>query len=121
MAIFVFVLAINSCENKEVIVPMVVVPSDCDTTGMTYSSGTDTIRTIINTQCAVTGCHNTYSVNGDFTTYNGVSKAAQGGSSSQMYINLQGGATPMPQSQQPGWSECDKQKIEAWILQGANQ
>ncbi|MGP8215358.1 MAG: hypothetical protein ACLQQ4_07335 [Bacteroidia bacterium] len=115
---FALILAANSCENKEALVPIVnSLPAGCDTAGQKYSKGIDTI---INTQCAVSGCHAYGGLGADFTTYSGVLTYAKGGQGSSMWQDLVGPtSTPMPQIQQPGWNECDKFKLEDWILAGA--
>jgi len=124
--IVLIALFINSCENKEALPPLNVVPVNCDTAKMTYSTGAGEIQNILNTQCAVSsGCHayGAPSRQGDFSSYSSadLQNAVSGGVNSAMYINLNGGSTPMPNVPQSGWSPCDKLKLEAWILAGAPQ
>jgi hypothetical protein len=122
------ILAINSCDSEENALPKVPVSASCDTAGMTYSSGAGApIQTIINAQCATSpSCHG-YGApksQGDFTSWSSgpFQNAITYGSGSTMYQNLQPGATtPMPNVPQPGWSECDRLKLEAWLLAGAPQ
>jgi hypothetical protein len=118
-------LFINSCENKEAL-PMGIAPlsTSCDTTHLTYSGG---INTIINTQCAVSGCHNgTSSTANDFTSYYALqpyATAKKGPTSSEFYTCLYEG-TPyqMPNVAQPGWTDaCTQAKLKQWILDGAPQ
>lgn len=124
LALLVLVIVINSCQKNVGYVAVVAAP--CDTAGMTYSSGAGApIQTIINTQCAVSGCHAPGSpkANGDFSTYANVYLHASGGKSSAMYTNLVGPTTqPMPNIAQPGWDpNCMKAKLVEWILIGAPQ
>src|ERR1017187_7078257 len=70
--IFALIIS-NSCENKQAVPPMnVVVPSSCDTTNLTYSSGPNRMDTIINVQCGASlrSCHAPGSISGyDYTQY----------------------------------------------------
>jgi hypothetical protein len=117
LVLFVCILAISSCENKEALVtPANSFPVGCDTTHQTYTKDIDTI---INTQCAVSGCHASGGAGADFSSYYKVITYAKGGKSSSIWQDIVGpSSTPMPNVAQPGWSECDKYKIEAWILAG---
>ena len=121
-------LALNSCDSEENAVPSAAVPANCNTTKMTYSSGPGApIQVIINTQCATSpSCHGAGAgkINGDFSSWSSakLQAAISGRSSSNMYQYLQPTyPTPMPNVPQPGWNQCDKLKLEAWLLAGAPQ
>lgn len=126
IAIVIAAFYLNACDSEENAIPVVNV-ANCDTSGMTYSSGAGPIQVIINTQCATsTSCHaaGAPKVNGDFSNWNSpqFQLAISGGSGSNMYAYLQPTySTPMPQTPQPGWSECDRLKLEAWLLANAPQ
>lgn len=119
-------VAINSCENKEALPAGIgMLTKSCDTTHLTYTGGIDTI---INTQCATSGCHDGYSATApDFTNYAALQSYAQntrkGPQSTTFYTCLYEG-TPyqMPNIPQPGWSDaCTQAKLKQWILDGAPQ
>lgn len=128
IAIVGTILTINSCDSEENAVPIMAVPSNCDTSGMTYSTGTGApIQTIITTQCAVsTSCHGSGApkAQGDFSSWSSAKfqLAISGGAYSNMYQYLQPSfSTPMPNVPQPGWSTCDRLQLETWLLAGAPQ
>lgn len=113
-------MVISSCESKEAL-PVIALPSNCDTTHLTYNGGIDSL---INTQCAVSGCHVPRGGAGaaSFTTYAGLSSYASGGKSAQIYTCLMyGNPYRMPNVAQPGWNTCDLDKITQWVLDGAPQ
>jgi hypothetical protein len=113
----------DSCEDNAGFRPVkkVTVPTDCDTAGLSYNNGIDTI---INTQCAVSGCHARRGTGPDFTSYANLSTYISGGQSSLFYTCLIDG-TPyaMPSTPQPGWATdpCLLAKLKEWILVGAPQ
>ena len=76
----------------------------------TYSSD---IMPIINTNCLSSGCHNTGSVNGDFTTYAGLKKVTSSGALENRVIINQ----TMPPSKP--LSPEDMKKIKCWIDSGS--
>ncbi|HWY98702.1 MAG TPA: hypothetical protein VNY36_06435 [Bacteroidia bacterium] len=121
------IFAINSCENKEALLPTISVTANCDTAGMTYSTGAGTIQAIINAQCATsTSCHGYGAphLNGDFSSWTSATftNARTGGTSSQMWLRLQPTASlPMPNVPQPGWNACDRLRLETWLQNGAPQ
>jgi hypothetical protein len=128
VAIVGAIITINSCDSEENALPKPITPSSCDTSKMTYSTGTGApIQTIINAQCATSpSCHGAGAskINGDFSAWTNGSfqNAISGGTSSSMYQYLQPSyPTPMPNVPQPGWSECDRLKLEAWLTAGAPQ
>lgn len=75
-----------------------------------YASG---ITPIINANCLTSGCHNTGSLNGDFTTYTGLKKVASSGALENRVIINQ----TMPPSKP--LSDEDRKKIKCWIDSGS--
>jgi hypothetical protein len=128
VAIIGAIITINSCDSEENALPAPITPANCDTSGMTYSSGAGApIQTIINAQCATSpSCHGAGApkAQGDFTNWGSgqFQSAIYGGQGSTMYQYLQPTySTPMPSVPQPGWSECDRLKILAWLNAGDPQ
>lgn len=116
-------LLIYSCENKSIPVPVVSVPSGCDTNSVTFSSGTNTLQPIINAQCGTNNnsCHSARTAY-NYTTYAGVFANYQNGTLKSCLF--QGTPFSMPQTPQPGWSDssgCMLAKFKAWINAGAPQ
>lgn len=91
-------------------------PTDtCSTTGMTY---TDDIATIVNTNCATSGCHSESAVsNGTFplTNYTEVSVLFRG-ANAFLSINHEGSVEPMPRGGEK-MDQCLIDKIQAWADQ----
>jgi hypothetical protein len=116
------VILINACENKQAVAPLTVaVPNSCDTTNLTYSSGTNTMQAIINVQCGTsnTQCHSPGSISGyDYSTYAGIYSNYQHG---LLYGSLFGSLPRMPKIQQAGWDQCTIDKFRAWMDQGCPQ
>lgn len=83
---------------------------DCVTAEMTYEGE---ISTIINTNCAISGCHVAGTGRVDFTGYAGVSQVANSGELRQKVVIEKS----MPPSKP--LSACEIAKIEAWLNQGA--
>jgi hypothetical protein len=72
------------------------------------------VQTLINNQCAYSGCHvQGGSGNGDFTSYSGVKQKVDNGSFHQRVIvdRDMPPAAPLP--------DCDLQLLQAWLDQGA--
>ena len=87
---------------------------ECDTNQVTYSGA---ILPIIQSKCAVSGCHVNGSSSGhDFTTYDGLLAVVQDGKLLPA-INHTGPA-PMPQNA-PKLDDCTIAKITAWVNDGA--
>jgi hypothetical protein len=122
------VICINSCENKEALFPPgsstggggSIWPAGCDSTNLTYNGGIDSI---INTQCAVAGCHvpRGGASADDFQGYANATSQTSGGKSSMFYQRLEGIGNLMPNTPQPGWDPCMKIRLEQWVLNGAPQ
>ena len=120
-AMLFVVIIINSCEDKVGVVPFVpTVIAGCNDTDVTYSSGTNTLQAIINTNCATAGCHSsTGSAPTDFTNYAGLQTDATGGKSSQIYNHLFI-KQDMPLGKPP-LDQCSLDKFNTWLLAGAPQ
>ena len=116
------VFVINSCENKQVAPPVTGIASGCDTTSLTYSSGSNTMHAIINVQCGVSSnsCHSPGGASGfDYSTYQGIYANYQNGT---LYGSLFGNLPRMPLSPQLGWDPaCMLPKFKAWMNQGCPQ
>lgn len=112
-----------SCENKSIPVPATVVPANCDTLSLTYSSGSNTMKPIIDAQCGTgnDGCHSPRT-SYDFTTYAGIDIYYKNGTLYSCLVN--GSPYVMPKTPQPGWSDssaCMLGKFKAWMNAGAPQ
>ena len=83
--------------------------TDCSKVSATYNSH---VKGIISSNCTSSGCHNSGSANGDFTTYEGLKKVADKGTLKDRVINNK---TMPPTSPLP---KADIEKIECWISSG---
>jgi hypothetical protein len=112
--VLITVIIINACENKQAVVPAVVIASSCDTSNLTYNSGSNTMVAIINVQCGVgnTNCHAPGGYSGIYSNYqNGDLNGA-----------LFGSLPHMPLQNQPGWDpSCMLPKFQAWMKRGCPQ
>lgn len=81
---------------------------DCST--VTYSA---TIKPIINSKCAISGCHVSGFVNGDFTAYAGIKAKFDNGSLKKEVITDK----TMPQGS--SLSETQYKQFECWVNAGA--
>jgi|SRR6185312_5593685 len=120
IALISLIVFINSCENK--VGPVPSSSTNCDTTRLTYSSDSNTMQPVINTYCAISGCHVPGGAAGapDYTTYAGLQAYATNGQRSQFWIYLFVNKT-MPLSPQPPLSTCNQNKFKAWLSAGAPQ
>jgi len=125
LGLILAVIIINSCESKQAVAPInVVVPGNCDTTKLTFSSGPNRMDSIINVQCGASlgSCHSPSSISGyDYTSYSVIYANYQKG---WLYSTIfEGTPNPMPKTPQPGWTTdpCLKDKFKAWIDQGCPQ
>lgn len=101
-----------SCENKigklEPKAPPVAANA-CDSVKFsTY------IHPVIIAKCAQSGCHNSGSPNGDYTTYAGISAKVSNGSFKNRVIS---GGSPMPASGRLAQAKLDS--IQCWLDKGA--
>ncbi len=112
--LLVFFLVFASCSSDEDDM-MNIVTEDCN--GLVISYQNDIVP-IINTTCALSGCHIEGFSNGDFTSYNGLkSKADNGRLNSRVVVNKN-----MPPSNSSGPKSLSAQQIIAfkcWIADGA--
>jgi hypothetical protein len=114
--VLLVVILINACEDKQATLPSTALVSNCDTTGLTYSSGSNTMQAIINTQCGATNtsCHSTGSISGyDYSSYSGIDANYKNG---LLYSALFGSLKNMPLTPQSGWDpSCMLPKFKAWM------
>ena len=82
---------------------------DCTTTGITYSN---TIMNIVNTNCAISGCHIAGTGRSDLTKYSGVNAVASNGSMRQKVL-IDKSMPPLKPL-----SECEMLQIETWLKSG---
>lgn len=88
-----------------------VTPTVCNTT----ISYTTTIAPLIATNCAISGCHNSGSVDGDYTAFAGLKiDAANGQLNSKVVVTK-----AMPKFPVLPLSNADINAIDCWIRQGA--
>ncbi len=83
---------------------------DCGKTPSTYQAD---IRPIIESNCLSSGCHNSGSINGDFTSYAGLKGKANNGSLNKRVLDKKdmpsGGSLSLDQ----------RKKIKCWLNNGA--
>jgi hypothetical protein len=84
--------------------------SPCDVSNITYSLD---IKPIIDTNCAISGCHVAGTGRVNLTTYAGLKQVVDDGRLVTMVIQQKN----MPPTQP--LSKCQMDKIQAWIGQGA--
>lgn len=83
---------------------------DCSTISSAYNAN---IKPIIDANCISSGCHNSGSNNGDFTSYAGLKGKADNGSLENRVLDKK----DMPPS--GALSLDDRKKIKCWIENGA--
>ncbi len=108
----VCLLASPGCyyDNEEELYPN----SFCDTVNVTYSGA---VSTIINTNCAVPGCHVAGGTGtGNFTIYNDLKAQVDNGRLLPS-VRWESGAIPMPTSGK--LRDCDVRQLEIWVAAGA--
>lgn len=81
----------------------------CDGSHPTYNSA---IRSIINSNCTSSGCHNSGSSRGDFTTYSGIAPYLNNGSFKREVLTDQ----TMPKRDNLSQSELNS--IQCWVNDG---
>lgn len=103
-------LALSGCyyDNEEELYPN----SFCDTTAVTWSL---IIQPLINSNCAIPGCHVTGAQSPDLSTYTGV----QSNAASIRGVVVDGSPFVMPPTGQ--LPSCDRQKVRDWVDAGAQQ
>jgi hypothetical protein len=93
-------------------------PSNCDTADLTY---TDDIKTILNTNCALSGCHSAAeaSMQGAMNDYD-AAKAFVAEGRILGAINHEQGFEAMPRPEGSAkLDDCTIDKITAWVVDGA--
>ncbi len=101
-------------DNAEDLYPTVPIGGTCDTSTVTYSA---TIRPIIETSCATSGCHLGIAPTGyDFSTHVGLASVANSG---KLIVAIEHtGPNPMPQDAAK-LDNCTIAKIKKWVSDGA--
>ncbi len=116
--LFIVVVFIISCSKDVGELQKKSVPENCDSSSnYTY---TNYVLGILNTNCTFSGCHNTGSVNGDFTSYAGIKLKVDNGTFSNRVLVTK----DMPPNYTSGpssLSDCDLIKLKKWINLGAPQ
>lgn len=90
--------------------------NSCDTTNVTYSA---TIQPVLQSKCAVSGCHNSagYSGGVNLSTYAGAKIIADNGMLLHV-IRHESGVPPMPQGGAK-LDDCTITQIRKWVSDGA--
>lgn len=106
------VLALSGCyyDNEEELYPGVCVVGDATVAGY----WTSTVNPIIQSRCAIPGCHVAGGTGpGDFTQYVNVKAKVDDGTFQQLVLQLKSmpPTGPLP--------ACDLQKLQAWVDAGA--
>ena len=105
---------LNSCyyDKSDKLYPS----NSCDTVKMTY---TQNIKPIIQTNCLDKGCHTSSNASGsiELETYAGVNMVNINNALINSLKYVSGGSKNMPPTGK--LSDCDIQKVEAWIRRGA--
>jgi len=116
ISLTLFTLFLSSCyyDNEEYLYPDN--GSNCDTTGVQYSTD---IAPLMASTC--NACHSAVSPSGNIVTsdYNGIKTAIAGGLFWKA-VNHEQGATPMPLNGNK-LATCELARIKAWIDAGAPQ
>ncbi len=87
-----------------------VTTTTCDGSNLTYNSG---VSAIINSNCNASGCHNSGSQHGDFTTYSGLQGVTTNGAFNSRVIVLQ----DMPQGSAV-LTQSQLNKLKCWVDNG---
>ncbi|MDQ3193279.1 MAG: hypothetical protein M3Q58_16980 [Bacteroidota bacterium] len=104
ISLLIIILVFHSCKG-EVADPKI----EC-TDNSKYSSD---IKPIVNNRCSMSGCHNSGSKNGDFTTYAGLKSKAENGTLRERIVIKKDMPSGNP------LSDADIAKFECWIKDGA--
>lgn len=112
IALFALALFASGCyyDNEEVLYPN----SFCDTVNVEYSAS---ISTIIETKCAIPGCHVAGgSGTGNFTEFNQLMVQVNNG---RLLPSIRREATAIPMPPSGGLRDCEIRQIELWVDAGA--
>ena len=117
---FVFVaISMNFCTYQKEEIEAIVENEDttvvafCDTATLSYNNE---IKTIVNNNCAVSGCHSAGSPFRDFTTYSGINAVISNGLFKNRVIDKN--PSIMPVGGFPVGSD-DEAKLLCWVEKGA--
>jgi hypothetical protein len=105
--LLLFLTGLFACEKGE---KQTETPVETDCTKVTYSGD---IKAIINKSCSLSGCHNTGSGNGDFTTHAGLKAKSDNGTLRNRVLVKK----DMPPS--GALSSEELAKIDCWIKNGS--
>jgi len=107
--LFILLIQIISCKKDKGKIP-ITSQSFCDSLQVKYSVH---IQPVIQSQCAISGCHTSGASMGDFTTYSGVKAKVDNGSFENRVLTLSNmpPVGPLPDS--------TKKKIDCWLKAGA--
>jgi len=90
--------------------------SSCETADLTYSD----VSSIFNTNCATSGCHVEGGQSPEMFSYDKIKEEIDGPNRILGSINHDDGFRPMPYPEgSDKLSDCNIDKIEAWIADGA--
>jgi len=106
------ILTLNSCyyDNEEYLYP----GSFCDTTNVNYSGE---IAAIMQTKCAIPGCHvSGGDGTGDLTVFSVLQEKALNGS---VVRSIKRGADGIPMPPDSPLRDCEIRQIELWVADGA--
>jgi len=103
------IVMVSSCKKDKGKIP-ITSQSFCDSLQVKYSVH---IQPVIQSQCAISGCHTSGASMGDFTTYSGVKAKVDNGSFENRVLTLSNmpPVGPLPDS--------TKKKIDCWLKAGA--
>ena len=108
----IFAVAISGCyyDNEEELYPNA---PECVTDSLTYNAH---MKTIIDTRCAISGCHVSGGTgNGIFTNYAGIKAKVDNGSLHERVVVRK----DMPPAGSTQLNECQIQQFDTWIAGGA--
>lgn len=113
LAAGVLLLFFASCTKDKKPAPVAPVASDCDSTKILFCNE---IKSIINSNCATSGCHISGGNGpGDFSTYSGIKEKADNGTLRLRVLEMRN----MPPSQP--LSASDTTLISKWLSEGAKE
>lgn len=104
-SVLTLLILMESCkkEKKEDVI-------DCSGVSPSYNSD---VMPIINANCLSSGCHNTGSSNGDYTSYSGLKAVASSGTLESRVVTNKTMPATSPLSLE------DRKKIKCWINSGS--
>lgn len=110
ISVFFAAILICSCTKDKGSLPGGIILSGCDSLNVTYSA---VIKPIINTKCAIAGCHVSTFASANYTSYAGVKEKVDNGSfNNRVFVK---GDMPLSGS----LSDDERKKIKCWLEAGA--